>query len=110
VFVSKIIIKIISVVFMENNTIVKNNLEMCPSGRNEGTTMVVGVKYPKSSSYNDGDESDDQMRKQSKYPWKMTTTLRDLAKMGDILSGSGICPENGRKITFYPNMAKNMLF
>lgn len=42
-----------NVVCMVNNESIKNNLEMCPSGRIEGPTMMVVVvdKYSKSSVF-----------------------------------------------------------
>jgi hypothetical protein len=48
-----------------------------------------------------------QMKKQLKYPRKMTAATRDLAKVKDILRGSGVCIESNGRITFYSNTAKN---
>lgn len=48
-----------------------------------------------------------QMKKQLKYPHKMTAVSRDLAKMKDILRGSGVCIESNGRITFHSNTAKN---
>ena len=83
-------------------------------GENEGPTVVVVDKSSKSSSCNDGKECKDQvgdhlvaMRRQSKFPWRMTAALRDSAMIEDILRGSGVCPKSGGRITFYPNMMKN---
>ena len=67
----------------------------------------------KSSSCDDDEERANQveiiwlqMRKQSKFPWRMTTVLRESARMEDILRGSGIRLESGGRITFYPQHGK----
>ena len=46
---------------MEDSTNVENDLEMRPSGRNEGPTVVVVEKSYKSSSYDDGEEHREQV-------------------------------------------------
>jgi hypothetical protein len=47
-----------------------------------------------------------QMRRQSKFPWRMTAVMRNSVRINDILRGSGVHVESGGKITFYPNTVK----
>lgn len=48
-------------VFIEDNTSIGNNLEMCPSRRNEGPTAVLVDESSKSSSCDDGEEHEEQV-------------------------------------------------
>lgn len=57
----KKIIKIRDVVLMENNTIVGNNLEMHPIGRNEGYTLVIMNESSKLSSCDNVEECEEQV-------------------------------------------------
>ena len=99
---------------MEDGTSIGNALEMRPSGRNEGPTMVVVNESSKLSLYDDGEECKEQKidhlvaNEQAKKCLQRTTSkLRDSEMMEDILRGSGVCVESGGRITFYPNTAKN---
>ena len=73
----------------------KNNLEMHPSDKYERPTAVVVDKSSKSSLYDNGEERKEQVgyylianEKAIKYLQRMTTSLRDSAKMEDILRGA----------------------
>ena len=75
-------------IFVEDNTSVGNDLEMRLSGRNKGALAVVVEESSKSSSYNDGDEPEEQVgnhlvanEEATQIPQRMSTVLRDLAKM-----------------------------
>jgi len=46
------------------------------------------------------------MRRQLRFPWKMTAVMRNSVRINDILRGSGVQLESGGKITFYPNTVK----
>lgn len=59
---TKKIIKNIDVIFMEDDMSVGNALEMRQSGRNEGRTAVVVDEHSKSTSCDDGDEREDQVK------------------------------------------------
>ena len=48
------IIKNRDVVFMEDNRSIRNNLRMCPNGRNEGPTLVVVDESSKSPLFYGG--------------------------------------------------------
>ena len=48
-------------VFMEDGTSMGNALKICPSRRNEGSTMVVVDKSFKSSLCDDGEEREEQV-------------------------------------------------
>lgn len=50
-----------NVVFMKDNMCVENDLEMCPSRKNEGMMMVVVDEFSKSSSWDDGEEPKEQV-------------------------------------------------
>lgn len=50
------IMKNIDVVFMKNRTSVGNDLEMCPSERNEAPMMVGMDKYSKASLFDHGED------------------------------------------------------
>lgn len=43
-----------NIAFMENSGSIRNNLEMCPSGRNEGPMMVVVNEYSKPPLFDGG--------------------------------------------------------
>jgi hypothetical protein len=46
---------------MNDNASVGNDLKMSLSGRNKGLTVIVVDEFSKSSSYNDGEESEKQV-------------------------------------------------
>lgn len=102
------------VVFIKDSTSVGNNLEMCPSNKNESFMAVVVDKYfdhlrgiMVRSVRNKWKIIWLQMRKQLKHPRRRTGTLRDSTKMEDILKKSSSRLESGGRITFYSNTAKN---
>ena len=113
---TKKIIKNRDVVFMNDNTSVKNDMEIYQSGKNEGLrwslrrnllnricVIIVGSERSKSEI------TWLQLKKQSKYMRIMTAMSRDLAKMEDILRRNGIHMESAGRITFFSNATKSKL-
>ena len=58
---TKNIIECRDVIFMEDGTSVGNALEMHPSGRNEGRTLVVMNGFSRPTSCNDGEQRNEKM-------------------------------------------------
>ena len=103
------------VVFMKNSTSIGNDLEMRPSGRNEGPKVVVVNKSSKSSLCNDGEEREEQMgnhlvankKKTIKLPTNNDGRIEKFGKGENILRGSGTYLENVEELHSTPIRQKN---
>ena len=73
---------------------------LCTNFPNDLRVMMVG------SAMNKREIIWLQMRRQLRFPWKMTAVMRNSVRINDILRGSGVQLESGGKITFYPNTVK----
>lgn len=88
---------------------------MRPSRRNKGPTVVIVNESSKSSSFNEGEECEEQVRDYlvanketiDKTTWNNGPS-KNLAKMEDIVRVSGTHMESGGRITFYLNTTKNI--
>ena len=95
---------------MEDSISVGKTLEMRPNGSNEDHTAVVVDEYFKLSSSDVGEERDGQVGDHwdtNEDVIEMTAVMTNLVRMDNILRGNNIHPENGGRITFYPNTLKN---
>lgn len=105
----KNIIKSRNMVLMEYSMSVGNNLEMCPSGRIEGLTVVVVDKSSKLSSCNDGKEPEEEVGDHLVANEKPIKILAGKDSRVERFSKNGRYSKRKWRpsITFNPNTTKN---